>query len=115
MLAMPMDVLLSGMTPLSRTTRAPRRARKPLIGSTALLRAFATAITLSSLGGMTAFANENLYASNAPLQPAAVTTATAAPTASPTTAPTTVTTSRTTVRGTVTSTNTAAVTRTKQS
>jgi len=76
-----------------------------------MLRTLATAITLGSFGGMTVFANENLYTSNAPLQPAAVAT----PTPAPTTAPATVTTTRTTVRGSVTSTNTTALTRTKQS
>jgi hypothetical protein len=68
----------------------------------------ATAITLSSFGGMTIFASENVHASNAPLQPAAA-VATAIP------APTTVTGSRTTVRSSVTSTSSTAVTRTKQS
>jgi hypothetical protein len=92
------------------TARA-RRAGKPLIASTAALRVLAAAITLSSLGGMTIFASENLHASNAPLQPAAVATTTPAPT----TAPTTVTSSRTTVRSSVASTSTMAVTRTKQS
>ncbi len=92
-------------------TDRPQR-RRPLITSTLALRVLATAITLSSFGGMTVFASENLHASNAPLQPAAaVATATPAPSAA-----TTVTTSRTTTtRGSVTSTSTAALTRTKQS
>jgi hypothetical protein len=85
-----------------------RARRKPLIASTMALRVLAAAITFSSFGGMTIFASENLHASNAPLQPAAVTPATPAPT-------TTATTSRTTVRSSVTSTSTKAVTRTKQS
>lgn len=91
-------------------TDRPRRGR-PLITSTLLLRVLASAITLSSFGGMTVFANENLHASNAPLQPAAA-VATATPT--PTTA-TTVTSSRTTTTRSVTSTGVAALTRTKQS
>ena len=89
--------------------RKTQRARH-LVGSTLALRAIATAITLSSFGGMTIFASENLHAANAPLQPAAVATAT--PT--PTTAPITVTVGRTTRRS-VTSTSTAPITRTKQS
>jgi len=102
------DVHLFGMAD------RPRRARKPLITSTLVLRTLATAITLSGFGGMTIFASQNLYASNAPLQPAALAAvATATPAA--TTAPTTVTTSRTTVRSSVASTSTAAITRTKQS
>jgi len=76
-----------------------------------MLRALAAAITLSSFGGMTIFASENLHAANAPLQPAAAATATPAPT----TAPTTVTTGRTTTRRSVSSTTTTPVTRTKQS
>jgi hypothetical protein len=93
--------------------RKTQRARH-LVGSTLALRAIATAITLSSFGGMTIFASQNLYASNAPLQPAAVAVvATATP--APTTAPSIVTTSRTTVRSSVPSTTTAAITRTKQS
>jgi methyl coenzyme M reductase subunit C len=95
------DVLLVGMT------KGSRRATKPLITSTLVLRALAAAITLSSFGGMTIFASENLHTSSAPLQPAAVVTAT------PT--PTTVTTGRTTTRRSVTSTNAAPLTRTKQS
>ena len=92
-------------------TDRPRRA-KPLITSTLALRVLASAITLSSFGGMTIFASENLHGSNAPLQPtAAVATATPAPTTA-----TTVTTSRTTTtQRSVTSTSTAALTRTKQS
>ncbi|TMC02485.1 MAG: hypothetical protein E6J35_09125 [Chloroflexi bacterium] len=90
-------------------TDRPRR-RRPLITSTLALRVLASAITLSSFGGMTVFASENLHASNAPLQPAA---ATATPTPS---AAATVTTSRTTTtRRSVTTTSTAALTRTKQS
>lgn len=91
-------------------TNRPRRAR-PLIGSTLVLRVLASAITITSFGGMTIFASENLHAANAPLQPAAVATATPAPT----TAPTVVTTGRTTTRRSVTSTKLAPVTRTKQS
>ncbi len=104
MLAPPMDV------PLDRMTSRPRRAR-PLISSTLVLRALATAITLTSFGGMTIFASENMHAANAPLQPAAAASAT--PT--PTTAPAVVTTGRATTRRSVTSTNIAPVTRTKQS
>ncbi|TME75215.1 MAG: hypothetical protein E6I48_07480 [Chloroflexi bacterium] len=88
-------------------TDRPRR-RRPLITSTLALRVLASAITLSSFGGMTVFASENLHASNAPLQPAAA-VATATPA-------TTVTASRTTTtRRSVTTTSTAALTRTKQS
>ena len=88
------------------------RRPKPLITSTLALRVLASAITLSSFGGMTVFASENLHASNAPLQPAAA-VATATPAA---TTATTVTTSRTTTtRRSVTTTSTAALTRTKQS
>jgi hypothetical protein len=88
----------------------PRNFTRPLIGSTLVLRVLASAITLTSFGGMTIYASENLHAANAPLQPAAVATAT--PT--PTTAPTTVTVGRATRRS-VTSTSTAPITRTKQS
>ncbi|MEP6693890.1 MAG: hypothetical protein ABJB39_04545 [Chloroflexota bacterium] len=90
--------------------RSPRKSN-PLITSTLALRVLASAITLTSLGGMTIFASENLHASNAPLQPAAV----AAATPTPTPAPTTVTTRRTTTRQSVTSTSTTAITHTKQS
>ena len=109
MLPLRADVHLFGMT-TTGGLRPPRTPR-PLIASTLALRAIAAAITLSSFGGMTVFASENLHASNAPLQPAAVATATPAPT----TAPTTVTGSRTTVRRSVTSTSTTALTRTTQS
>lgn len=102
------DVHLFGMAD------RPRRARKPLVASTLVLRTLVTAITLGSFDGMTIFANENLYTSNAPLQPAAV-AAVASATPAPTTAPATVTSTRTTVRGSVASTSTAALTRTKQS
>ena len=97
-------------------TRRPAK-KKPLVTSTIALRALATAITLSSFGGMTIFASENLHVSNAPLQPATVVAAAPATTATPipTTAPTTSTTSRTRVRSSVTTTTTAPVTRTKQS
>jgi len=91
-------------------TSRPRRTAKPLITSTLVLRALAAAITLSTFGGMTIFASENLHASNAPLQPAA---ATATP--APTRAPTTITSGRTTTRRSVTSTSTAPLTRTRQS
>jgi len=95
-------------------TDRPRHARKPLVASTLVLRTLATAITLGSFGAMAIFANENLYTSNAPLQPAAV-VAVATATPAPTSAPTTVTSTRTTVRGSVASTSTTALTRTKQS
>ena len=88
----------------------PRNFTRPLIGSTLVLRVLASAITLTSFGGMTIYASENLHAANAPLQPAAVATATPPPT----TAPTTVTVGRATRRS-VTSTSTAPITRTKQS
>jgi len=94
---------------MNMTTRS-RHTTRPLIGSTLILRVLASAITLTSFGGMTIYASENLHAANAPLQPAAVATAT--PT--PTTAPTTVTVGRATRRS-VTSTSTAPITRTKQS
>jgi hypothetical protein len=90
-----------------------RRTSRPLVTSTLLLRALAAAITLTSFGGMTIFASENLHESNAPLRPAAVASATPAPTTAPTTNRTT--TARTRVRSSVTTTGTAALTRTKQS
>jgi hypothetical protein len=96
-------------------TDRPRRA-KPLIASTLALRTLAAAITLSSFGGMTIFASENLHATNAPLQPAAaanIAVATATP--APTTTPTTATGRRTTTSRSVTTTSTTPVTRTKQS
>jgi hypothetical protein len=97
-------------------TDRPRRKRKPLIASTLALRTLAAAITLSSFGGMTIFASENLHTTNAPLQPSAVVAAAVATaTPAPTTAPTTGTTRRTTTNRSVTSTNAAPVTRTKQS
>jgi hypothetical protein len=99
------DVPVVGMTTRLRSTK------RPLVASTLMLRALAAAITLSSFGGMTIFASENLHASNAPLQPATVATATPTSTG----AATTVTTGRTTTRRTVTSTSTTALTRTKQS
>jgi hypothetical protein len=105
-----------GCSPTCMTARTLRRAKKkPLVTSTVALRALATAITLSSFGGMTIFADENLHVSNAPLQPSAL--AAVAPVANATPAPTTAptTTSRTRVRSSVTTTTTAPVTRTKQS
>ena len=91
-----------------------RRTTRPLVTSTLWLRTLVTAITLSSFGGMTVFASENLHAASAPLQPSAVVAATPAPTTAPTVTTTTRTT-RTTVRSSVSSTSTAALTRTKQS
>ena len=93
----------------------PRRTNRPLVTSTLWLRALAAAITLSSFGGMTVFASENLHAANAPLQPSAVAAATPTPTTAPTVTTTTTRTTRTTVQSSVSSTGTAALTRTKQS
>lgn len=99
----------------------PRRApanTSPLIRSSAILRGFATAITLSSLGGMTAFAATHVQNAGAPLAPSAPTT-TAATTVVATPAPTArATTSRqraTTLTSSVGTTTTAARTKTKQS
>ncbi len=61
--------------------------RGPLISSVNALRALATSITVFSLVGMTAYAGEHLHNTTAPLQPAAVASATSTPAA--TTAPTT--------------------------
>jgi hypothetical protein len=91
----------------------------PLIRSSALLRGVATAITLSSLGGMTSFAATHVQNTAAPLQPSASTTttavtptATAAPAATGAPAAmgrtsTTTTRRSTTITGAVTTTTTA--------
>ena len=93
----------------------------PLVRSSAILRGLATALTLTSLTGMTAFASTHVQNSSAPLQPAAsstTTSATVAATPAPTANRTTTTTRnrRTTVTsGVGTTTTTPARTRTAQS
>ena len=92
------------------------RSQSPLIRSSVVLRGVATAITLTSLGGMTSFAATHVQNAAAPLQPSASTTAAAAtiPTATP--APTARTSTRrsTTITGAATTTTTAR-TKTKSS
>ena len=87
----------------------------PLIRSGVMLKGMATAITLTSLGGMTAFAGTHVQNTAAPLQPSAGTTTAAARVATP--APTSRTTTRrsTTVTGGITITTTPARTKTKSS
>ena len=80
--------------------RAPQKTN-PLVRSTLVLRAAATAITLSSFAGVSAFAATHVQNVNAPLKPSATTVAvvaTAAPTAATTRS------RRTTVTGGVTTT-----------
>src|SRR4051812_46120110 len=100
--------------------------RSPLIRSSAILRGIATAITLTTLSGMTAFAAGHVQNTNAPLQPtssAAKTSATSATTTSAaTTSSTSTTTSsssrsqrRTTITSGVGTTTSAARTKTAQS
>jgi len=82
------------------------------VRSTVVLRAAATAITLSSFAGMSAFAVTHVQNVNAPLKPATTTVAavaTAAPTAR------TTTTRRTTVTSGVTTTTRSATTKTHSS
>ena len=97
----------------------------PLIRSSMFLRGLATAITLTSLGGMTSFAATHLQNTAAPLQPSASTT-TAAITPTGTAAPaatgapaaigkTTTTTRRSTTITGATTTTTTARTKTKSS
>jgi hypothetical protein len=96
----------------------------PLIRSSVFLRGLATAITLTSLGGMTSFAATHVQNTAAPLQPPASTTtavtpaATAAPAAtapSATGKSSTTTTRRSTTITGATTTTTTARTKTKSS
>ena len=90
----------------------------PLFRSSALLRGVATAITLSSLGGMTSFAATHVQNTAAPLQPSASTTTTAVtPTAiaAPAAIGKTTTTRRSTTITGATTTTTTARTKTKSS
>ena len=80
------------------------RKSSPLIRSSAILRGVATAITLTSLSGMTAFAATHVQNTSAPLQPSAsASTAAQASTTSTTTTRTTPTTTNRNRRTTVTS------------
>lgn len=92
-----------------------RSKSDPLIRSSVILKGVATAITLTSLGGMTAFAGTHVQNTAAPLQPSASTSTTGA--AAPTPAPTSRTTTRrsTTVTGGIATTTTPARTKTKSS
>jgi hypothetical protein len=89
----------------------------PLIRSSVVLRGVATAITLTSLGGMTSFAATHVQNAAAPLQPSAsATTAAVTPTATPAaTSRTSTTTRRTTTITGVSTTTTTARTKTKSS
>ena len=96
-----------------------RSKANPLVRSSAILRGLATALTLTSLTGMTAFASTHVQNASAPLQPAAsqskaavTVAATPAPTAARTT---TASRRRTTVTSGVGTTTTPARTRTSQS
>lgn len=90
--------------------------RDPLIRSAVLLRAIATAVTLTSLASMSAFAATHVQNSAAPLKPGASGTLAAGPALAATPAPAAATTSRsTTVAGRVTTTTTAARTKTHSS
>lgn len=88
--------------------REPTRkgAAAPLIRSSVFLRGLATAITLTSLGGMTSFAATHVQNTAAPLQPSASTTTAVTPVATGTTA-TTTTRRSTTITGATTTTTTA--------
>jgi hypothetical protein len=95
----------------------PRKPAKtaPLIRSSVALRGIATALTLSSFGGVTAFAATHVQNPTAPLQPTAPATIAASPTATP--AATSRTTARrsTTVAPGVATATTTARTRTRSS
>jgi len=92
------------------------RSQSPLIRSSVVLRGVATAITLTSLGGMTSFAATHVQNAAAPLQPSASTTTAAAtlPTATPGPTARTSTRRSTTITGAATTTTTAR-TKTKSS
>jgi len=94
---------------LSVMARSPQKTA-PLVRSTVVLRAAATAITLSSFAGMSAFAATHVQNVNAPLKPATTTVAAVA-----TAVPTTRTTRRTTVTSGVTTTTRAATAKTHSS
>ena len=91
--------------------------RSPLIRSGVILRAIATAATLTSLASMTAFAATHVQNDAAPLKPVASTTtsSTAAATATPAATARTTTSRTTTVTGRVTTTTTTARTKTHSS
>ena len=91
------------------------RRPAPLIGSSAILKGAATAMTLTALGGMTAFAGTHVQTASAPLQPTAPTTS-AAPAATPAPTSRTSTARRsTTITGGIATTTAAPRTRTKSS
>ena len=92
-----------------------RSKTAPLIRSGVILKGVATAITLTSLGGMTAFSGSHVQNAAAPFQPSGSTSATAAAVATP--APTSRSTTRrsTTITGGITTTTTPARTKTKSS
>lgn len=96
--------------------RMKTRSQSPLIRSSVILRGIATAVTLTSLGGMTSFAATHVQNAAAPLQPSASTTTTAASTPRATPAATARTSTRrsTTITGAATTTTTAR-TKTKSS
>jgi hypothetical protein len=88
------------------------RSQSPLIRSSVVLRGVATAVTLTSLGGMTSFAATHVQNAAAPLQPSASTTAVTVTTPTATPAPTARTSARrsTTITGVATTTTTARTT-----
>jgi len=88
--------------------RTPQKTN-PLVRSTLVLRAAATAITLSSFAGVSAFAATHVQNVNAPLKPSTTTVAVVA-TATPTTRS-----RRTTVTSGVTTTTRTATTTTHRS
>ena len=96
--------------------RMKSRSQSPLIRSSVVLRGVATAVTLTSLGGMTSFAATHVQNAAAPLQPSASTRIAAGATSTPTPAATARTSTRrsTTITGVATTTTTAR-TKTKSS
>src|SRR3954451_4606751 len=95
--------------------------RSPLIRSGAILRGIATAITLTTLSGMTAFPAGHVQNTNAPLQPTSTAANTNTASAATTTTPSTTTSSssrsqrRTTITSGVGTTTSTARTKTAQS
>lgn len=96
-----------------------RSNANPLIRSSAILRGIATAITLTSLSGMTAFAATHVQNTNAPLQPTASAPQASTPATTASRSTTTSSSSRTQRRTTITSgvgtTTSSARTKTAQS
>lgn len=92
-----------------------RSKSNPLVRSSVILKGAATAITLMSLAGMTAFAGTHVQNTAAPLKPSASTSTTSAAVATP--LPTSRTTTRrsTTVTGGIATTTTPARTKTTSS